>query len=173
MSVSSGYCLADVYAGKKNACSDCYLRYGATLQENDYGRSRMPEKAFKELLALCKADPAKYPYSYTSLPPLGPSGGTTTTATTSSAPSKPTCTGKTYTVQAGDSCASIAKAQSMSSDRLVDVNYLDFGCTTLVQGMKLCIQDTCKLTTVQMNQTCNDVLAGTGASVVQFTSWNP
>jgi hypothetical protein len=53
------------------------------------------------------------------------------------------------------------------------VNYLDYNCTTLTAGMKLCVQDQCELTTIKPNQTCSDLVAGTGFSEVQLISWNP
>lgn len=160
-----------MYQGKKDACSDCYLQYGATMQESDYGRSKVPEPDFKELLSVCSVNPTKYPYTYTSTPTIA-SGSTTTPATTNPA-STPSCAGTTYISKQGDTCESISLAQSVATDRLVDVNYLDYSCTTLTAGMKLCIQDTCKLATIQKNETCSDLLFGRGFSLNQLISWNP
>ncbi|KAH8891136.1 hypothetical protein GQ53DRAFT_720459 [Thozetella sp. PMI_491] len=166
---SSGYCLADMYAGNKDVCSDCYLQYGSTMQESDYGRAVIPEAAFKDLLSTCSVDATKYPYTYTAPPTT--TGGPT--STTTAPPSTSTCPGSVYTSKEGDTCESISLAQSVATDRLVDVNYLDYNCTTLTAGMQLCIQDTCKLATIQTNQTCDDIAANGGFSVTQLTSWNP
>ncbi len=160
-----------MYQGKKDACSDCYLQYGATMQESDYGRSKVPEADFKDLLSACSVNPSKYPYTYTSTPTI--TSGSTTAPSTTNSPSTPSCAGTTYMSKQGDTCESISLAQSVATDRLIDVNYLDYSCTTLTAGMKLCIQDTCKLVTIQKNQTCNDLLAGRGFALAQLTSWNP
>ncbi len=65
---SSGFCLSSLYAGKKTACSDCALKYGAAMLGSDYGRTRISPGSFSSLLSSCKADPTKYTYSYTSVP---------------------------------------------------------------------------------------------------------
>lgn len=161
-----------MYAGEKDACSDCYLQYGAAMQESDYGRGKVPEEDFENLLSICSVDPSKYPYDYTSAPPTT-TGGATTTSATEPPSSTSTCAGTFYTSKEGDTCESISLDQSVSTDRLVDVNYLDYNCTTLTAGMKLCIQDTCKLATIKANQTCSDIVSDTGFSVTQLTSWNP
>lgn len=65
---SSGFCLSSLYAGGKTACSDCALKYGAAMLSSDYGRTRIKPDSFSALLSSCKADPAKYTYTYTSMP---------------------------------------------------------------------------------------------------------
>ena len=139
------------------------------MQGSDYGRAKLPEEAFKELLGLCSADPSKYPYSYTPGAPTAPTTPTTTAEPTAS----PTCGGTKYTVKENDNCESISLANSVATDRMVDVNHLDYNCTTLATGQSLCIKDTCKLATIKMNQTCDDIVRDTGFSVYQLASWNP
>lgn len=78
-----------------------------------------------------------------------------------------------YEVKDGDTCGSIALANSMATDRLIDVNKLDYQCTVLKPGMDLCIQDKCQLATFEENQTCEDITENRGFSVVQLVSWNP
>ena len=122
---------------------------------------------FKGILAGCSISPDKYPYTYTPGPP------TSTAPTSEPAAPTPTCEGKTYTAVAGDTCGSIALAQSVATDRLIEDNYLDANCTTLVAGLPLCIQNTCTLATIQKNQTCDDIVSGLGFPVMLLTSWNP
>jgi hypothetical protein len=160
-----------MYNGDKEACSDCYLQYGAAMQESEYGRHKVPEDDFEDLLSMCSVDPDDYPFTYTSIPPTTTGGGATTSASPPS--SSPTCAGEMYETKEGETCVSIALANSMSTDRLIDVNHLDVNCTTLTSGMRLCIQDTCKLATIKAGQTCSDFISGTGFSAVQFISWNP
>lgn len=89
------------------------------------------------------------------------------------ASSIPTSTGGTYTARAGDTCQSIAESNSIATDRLITANALDYNCTTLKAGLELCVESTCALHTVEMDQTCSDIARGNGFSVLQLTSWNP
>lgn len=56
--------------------------------------------------------------------------------------------GSSYTVKAGDSCKSIAAANSLALDRFLYQNGIDFKCSTLKVGSSVCIMDSCKLHTV-------------------------
>jgi len=122
------------------------------------------------VLSSCSVPASSYPYTFT---PGAPVTTTSSTATASAPAATPTCAGTKYKVKQGDTCNSISRAQSMSSDRLIHVNYLDYDCSGLVAGRELCIQDTCPLVTIQKNQTCEDLVAGKGFTTVQLISWNP
>ncbi|GAB1317701.1 hypothetical protein MFIFM68171_07911 [Madurella fahalii] len=143
------------------------LKYRAGMQASPLGRQRYPEAQFLSVLSACSVPTSSYPYSFTPGAPI------TSSTTTSAVTATPTCTGTKYTVRTGDTCKSISKAQSMSTDRLIDVNYLEYNCTTLTVGQDLCIQDKCPLVTIQKNQTCQDLVAGKGFTTVQLQSWNP
>ncbi|KAI2707493.1 hypothetical protein DTO013E5_8367 [Penicillium roqueforti] len=168
---ASGYCLADLYNRTKAPCSDCTLKYGSIMMSSDYGRNKFPPAAFSSLLSSCSVPASSYPYTYTPLPTATtmvstPTGATSTTAT-------PTCTGHTYISIEGDTCKSISKANSVSTDQLIKVNKLDYSCSMLISGTPLCIQDTCTVFTVQQNQTCNDIIKAQSFGLVQLIGWNP
>lgn len=73
----------------------------------------------------------------------------------------------------GDTCRSIAESHSIATDRLIAGNALDYNCTTLSAGLDLCIESTCALHTVEVDQTCSEIAQGKGFSILQLTSWNP
>ncbi|RDK37083.1 hypothetical protein M752DRAFT_310156 [Aspergillus phoenicis ATCC 13157] len=168
---SSGYCLADLYNRTKAPCSDCTLKYGSVMMSSDYGRNKFPPAAFSSLLSSCSVPASSYPYTYTPLPTATMTVSTPTSATSTTA--TPTCTGHIYISKEGDTCKSISKANSVSTDQLIKVNKLDYSCSTLASGMPLCIQDTCTVFTVQQNQTCNDIVKGQSFGLVQLIGWNP
>ncbi|KAI9146998.1 LysM domain-containing protein [Paramyrothecium foliicola] len=163
------FCLGDLYGGQVEKCSACIFIYGSVMVESDYGRPKFPEKSFKAMLEDCNADPVDYPYSYTS----GPPGPSTTENPPSPSPTAFCQSGKKYKVKVGDTCDSIALANSVSSFRLIQVNNLDVACEMLQVGDEVCIRDTCKLATIKVNQTCSDFSEGTGFTSVQLESWNP
>lgn len=141
------------------------------MMSSDYGRNKFPPKAFSSLLSSCSVPASSYPYSYTPLP-------TATTTPTTSTPSSsttaaPTCTGTTYVSKQDDTCKSISKANSISTDRLIELNSLDYSCSSLSPGSALCIEDTCTVYTVQGNQTCQDIIKGQSFGLVQLIGWNP
>lgn len=165
----TGFCLADLYNHTKEACSDCALKYGTIMVSSDFGQVKIKPEAFSALLSSCSVPASSYPYTYTSIPTA-----TTTTPTTTGEPTATaTCTGIMYTARLGDTCESISKANSVATDRMIDLNSLDYGCTALTTGTQLCIQDTCNLYTIQQNQTCGDIVKGQPFSLVQLLGWNP
>ncbi|KAL4759198.1 uncharacterized protein BDW70DRAFT_169597 [Aspergillus foveolatus] len=164
---SSGFCLADLYNHTKAACSDCTLKYGAVMMSSDYGRQQFPPAAYSSLLASCSVPASSYPYTYTPLPTATP------TSTTPTATPTPACNGKTYVSQQSDTCETISKANSVSTDRLIEANHLDYSCSSLTPGTPLCIEDTCMVYTVKANQTCQDIVRGQSFGLVQLIGWNP
>lgn len=140
------YCLQSFYNGTVERCLECLLNYGAVMQQSDYGRSKFPEKMFKQMLEDCDANPDDYPYEYTP----GPPAPTTTDDGTPEPTPTPFCeNGKNITAKEGDDCDSLALANLMSSSRFRMVNKLNQGCTDLKSGRELCVKDTCKLATIK------------------------
>lgn len=137
------------------------------MVSSDYGRQRYPEEDFEDTLSSCSAPASSYTYTYTPNPTSDPPITTTTPRP------EPTCGGTKYTVKEGDTCESVSKANSMATDRMIDVNRLEYTCTELKAGMELCIRDTCKLATIEQDQTCEGIVEGKGFSVIQLQSWNP
>ncbi|KAM4067131.1 lysM domain-containing protein [Hirsutella rhossiliensis] len=168
---SSGFCLVDLYAGGKGACSECSLEYGVVMAGSDYGQGAVSPDALSSLLYSCSADPTRHPYMSSPLATAS-TAAAYSTLTTVTAPSA-TCSGTKYVVQAGDSCESISSAAGVATDRMIDLNHLDYNCTTLTPGMALCLQDQCAVHAVTSNDTCSSITRGTGFSKIQLTSWNP
>ncbi|KAJ5372785.1 hypothetical protein N7517_004791 [Penicillium concentricum] len=169
---STGYCLADIYNHTKAACSDCTLKYGAVMASSDYGRKQFPLEVFSSLLSSCSVPASSYPYEYTSSYPTTTSESSSASSTGNATPT-PTCAGKTYVAKEDDTCKSISESQSISTDRLAEINHLDYSCSSLTSGTELCIEKTCKVYTVQANQTCEDIVRGKTFGLVQLIGWNP
>ncbi|KAJ5505939.1 hypothetical protein N7453_004896 [Penicillium expansum] len=152
---STGYCLAGIYNHTKTACSDCTLKYGAVMASSEYGRKQFPPNVLS-LLSSCNVPASSYTYVYTS---SNPTTTPESSGVSSSATATPTSTftGKTYIAKEDDTCKSISEGQSISTDRLVEVNHLDYSCSSLTSGTALCIEKTCTMYTVQANQTCEDI----------------
>ena len=150
-------------------CSDCFLKYEAAMLESAYGQRRVSPAAFSSLLSSCSSPAASYPYTT----PASTSPASTVTATATSASTTALCTGTPYTVQSGDTCASIAQANSVATDRFITDNRLDYNCTAITAGRQLCIPQSCLLYHVQADDTCSGILAGKGYSLNQLLSWNP
>lgn len=92
--------------------------------------------------------------------------------TTTSAAS-PTCSGQTYTVQAGDTCPSISVSKGVGTDLMINRNRLDYNCTVLTPGMSLCLQDTCTIKTLGQNDTCDGLVRNQNFNLAELISWNP
>ncbi len=150
-------------------CSDCFLKYEAAMLESAYGLRRVSPGAFSSLLSSCSSPAASYPYTA----PAPTAATSTVTATATSASATAFCTGTPYTVQSGDTCASIAQANSVATDRFITDNHLDYNCTAITPGSQLCIPERCLLYRVQTNDTCTGILAGKDYSLNQLLSWNP
>ena len=94
---------------------------------------------------------------------------------TATPPASTVClSNKTYTVQPGDTCASISKSQNVGTKDLISLNGLDLSCTKIRGGQSLCLPATCQTYLVQPGDTCNSLLDGlSGVSFAQFYAWNP
>jgi hypothetical protein len=146
-------------------CSECALLYGATMLDSSYGRVRFDPESFSSILSSCGVPASSYPYTN---PPTA-----TATATTSAAAPNATCSGTLYTVQSGDSCNSIAAANSIATDRFLTANSLDYNCTSLTVGNQVCLGPSCALYQVQPNDTCDSILESETFYLTQLLSWNP
>ena len=85
----------------------------------------------------------------------------------------PTCLNPTYTVIAGDDCATIAKAQSVSTLSLIALNGLNAQCTNLELGKTICIPPQCKTYEVKQGDTCAAIAQANGLDLSTFFSYNP
>lgn len=182
-SYRTGFCLPALYNGTKASCSDCSYKYGAAKLSSDYGRTKLQPKAFSSLLSSCSVPATKYPYTYTSTPTASATAYDPISIvplwraywdddkTATSAPAKD-CTDTPYTVSAADTCKSISQAKSIAIDRLITANNLDYNCSLLTSGSKLCLGPKCALHDVAQDETCQSISKGKQYTSVQLISWN-
>ncbi|KAJ5795122.1 hypothetical protein N7457_001721 [Penicillium paradoxum] len=167
---SSGLCMEDLMNGELDECSDCVLQYMVVMASPDSHWPISPEDLSLYLL-MCGVPMPTYPYSNALvLTPIvtssTPSGLVTPTATS-------TCQGHIYISKEGDDCKSISKAHSMSTDRLIEVNFLDYMCSPIEPGTELCIQDICDTHTIEPSETCQGIVRDRPFGLVQLMGWNP
>lgn len=99
---------------------------------------------------------------------------TTATATTTSTAIQ-TCS-EFYTVQSGEDCNSIAKAQNISTYSLLQINNLDlyYHNFAIAVNTTLCILLQCTTYTWQAWDDCNSVVSSySSMTLPQFLAWNP
>ena len=166
----STFCVPTVTntSGGLQPCSDCFLKYEAAMLESAYGQNRVTPQDFSSLLSSCSVPATSYPYT---------TPAQTTTATPSltatSAAATAFCTGTPYTVKTGDTCQTIAQANSIATDRFITDNHLDYNCTAIAAGQQVCIPQSCLLYQIKTNDTCDSILATQDYSLNQLLSWNP
>lgn len=85
---------------------------------------------------------------------------------TSTSPTE--CSGKIYSIKAGDTCRSISEAQGMGTSWLLANNNLAPFCAKFPKSGDLCISNTCKTYVVQANDTCLDIAKSNRLSQVQL-----
>ncbi|KAF7556062.1 hypothetical protein G7Z17_g1763 [Cylindrodendrum hubeiense] len=84
------------------------------------------------------------------------------------------CSGDEYTVQAGDTCQSISKAQDVATAWMLYDNNLQAFCAGFpTAGDKICIVNQCKTYTIQADDTCQGIAVASNISMVQLYTWNP
>ncbi|KAF8449897.1 hypothetical protein BDZ91DRAFT_751464 [Kalaharituber pfeilii] len=160
-------------------CSECYVRmYQARLNGGVWGGySEAKAAAYSHLLESCSIPAARYPITYNPPPPCATATATTTTvAPNDTNPTPvPRCVNATYTVGPDDTCASIARTNSVATDALLGVNQLDAACRGLAPGSKLCMPPPCMTRLVGANDTCEGILGELGFeidSLPRLVSWN-
>lgn len=132
--------------------------------------------SFTSLTSSC----SKTGYSFTRPPPYVSATSTSAAAsTTSTASATPTDTldaacVRLYTIQANDTCNSIAVAQSVSTYAVYGPSGLR-DCDQLPTGGKLCLLGQCTTYKVTLNDTCDSIIAAAGITVspAMFVAWNP
>lgn len=80
--------------------------------------------------------------------------------------------GKTIVTKAGDSCDSIAVANSISAASLYYINANLPACKEIPAGLELCLPQTCTTYTVQEGETCVAVAVNAGTSWMNLIAWN-
>ncbi|EPE27579.1 LysM [Glarea lozoyensis ATCC 20868] len=161
---ASEFCYPDAVNQTLKVCDDCALKYFAAMLNSTYGARKMSETRFRSLVSSCGASPTKYPYSTASVVTAPP--------TTITDPAR-RCSGSEYVVGGGDSCESIAARNGLAIDRFLADNSIDFKCSSLTAGSSVCIQDSCKLHTIQKGETCKQIVAGKAYTTNELVAWNP
>ncbi|OAL51442.1 hypothetical protein IQ07DRAFT_566073 [Pyrenochaeta sp. DS3sAY3a] len=83
-----------------------------------------------------------------------------------------TCTGTTYTIQPADTFKSVPKAESVSTEQLLNSNGLPYNATLFPTSGTLCISNKCKTYVLSEGDTCTSIAKSASISPVQFLSWN-
>lgn len=148
-------------------CSDCMLGVMQIQLGSQFGYDEEFEDDFKSLTSSCSAT------SCTIEPPSTYARASSTAASSNSATPVSTCSDP-YTVQANDTCDSIATAQNVSTEALINAGGLSSSCSNLHAIDTICLPLSCTLYQVQDDDTCDSILADhpaiTGA---QLLAWNP
>jgi len=85
---------------------------------------------------------------------------------------QPTCAGKSYSIQSGDTCYSVSKSQQIGTGWLITDNNLNADCADFPASGTLCLVNTCKTVTVQENETCEAIATKNDVTVPQLKAWN-
>ncbi|KAL4788913.1 pectate lyase superfamily protein-domain-containing protein [Aspergillus venezuelensis] len=77
-----------------------------------------------------------------------------------------------YTTMSGDTCDSIAAAESVSAATLYAINPALVDCTSISAGLSLCLPETCETAQVQSADTCISLGVDNGATWRSIIEWN-
>lgn len=163
---------------RDRGCSDCMLGVIQQQLNSPFGYDTDFASEFASLTSSC----SKTGYAFTSPLPYTVTAPGTATATGTSSSSlsapptevlEPGCV-SLYTIQAGDTCNSIALAQNVSTFAVYGSHGIT-DCSNLPAGSKLCLLGQCVLHQVQETDTCDSIIAGAGITVSpsMFVAWNP
>lgn len=148
-------------------CSDCILGVMQIQLNSPFGYDEDFEIDFKSATSSCSATR----YTFTS--PATYALSSSTAAPSSSASSGPTCSNP-YKVQDDDTCDSIALAQNVSTEGILNSGGISSSCSNLHAVGSLCLPPPCVLYQVQVDDTCESILeAYPGITGSQFLAWNP
>ncbi|KAI9775416.1 MAG: hypothetical protein M1839_001111 [Geoglossum umbratile] len=86
---------------------------------------------------------------------------------------QPCLSGKTYTVKTGDTCRSIALANSVAEGTIWALNNLFADCSSIQSGQSLCLPNQCTTYTMSPNETCIGVAFQNAIPFANILSWNP
>ncbi|KAF1360095.1 hypothetical protein EJ07DRAFT_10620, partial [Lizonia empirigonia] len=143
-------------------CDNCIIKaYQFQAGSPINGGNALREK-YSSLTASCSKTGFPLASSTTPFPGASP---------TSTSPTE--CSGKIYSIKAGDTCRSISEAQGMGTSWLLANNNLAPFCAKFPKSGDLCISNTCKTYVVQANDTCLDIAKSNRLSQVQLYTWNP
>ena len=76
-------------------------------------------------------------------------------------------------MKAGDTCESIAVANSVAQGTLWAINNLSPDCSAMTVGQSLCLPKQCDLYTLERNDTCWSIASAKGLSFSSILGYNP
>ena len=133
-----------------------------------FGYNAQLAQDFQSLTASCAAT------GYSIASPTAYALNTSATAPTASSTSTAACSSP-YTVQAGDSCDSIASARNVSTYAVLSAGGFNPACNNLVSESSLCLPGQCILYRVIETDTCASIVSalGNGITGTNLLAWNP
>ncbi|KAJ2979136.1 hypothetical protein NQ176_g3432 [Zarea fungicola] len=153
---------------KSLICSSCEISWFQAMQKSPFlGYNLDTEQNWQATQKICGiTSPAGVdPGSILRFPPDPPSSPVTANATCAS--------GNTYTVKKGDTCSSIAVANSVAQGTLWGLNNLGPDCSNMAIGQSLCLPAKCTLYTLAAGDTCWSVATAKGISFSALLGYNP
>lgn len=142
-------------------CSDCLLGTWKSQLESPFGYEKSYEDDFASITSRCGAN--GYSFATPTVYALN------ATASTSA---EPTCSNSVL-VASGDSCASVARNNGVSTQGLRAQNGLSKDCTLPVIGTTLCLPETCDLYLLRRGDDCDAIATQHSTSVSRLVAWNP
>ncbi|KAK3898700.1 hypothetical protein C8A05DRAFT_37699 [Staphylotrichum tortipilum] len=157
--------------GAARDCSDCMLGPWKYQLGSPFGYSHSFAEAFSSLTSSCGA--TGYAFTTPSAYGLNATASSTVATTTSPATTAAASCVRTYTVQANDTCNSIAAALNVSTYNLMNANNINIFCSDLVAGSALCIPEPCNSMTLSLSDTCSSIMEAYSITKAQLLAWNP
>ncbi|KAH8800156.1 hypothetical protein F5884DRAFT_904863 [Xylogone sp. PMI_703] len=145
-------------------CSSCQISYFETIQKSPFlGYSASIALDWKATQQACGLSS-----------PLGVlANDVSFTAAVTTTPTNTTCASqKMYTVKSGDSCKSIALANSVAEGSIWALNNLLPNCSTTV-GQSLCLPKSCKTYTIEPTDSCFSIASDSNITSSAFLNYNP
>ncbi|KAF6812687.1 FluG domain-containing protein [Colletotrichum sojae] len=151
-------------------CSECALSVVKAQVEMPLASNDDISNGLSRIASSCRTTVAVTPAPAAS-PPWVTLGTAAPTATSTATPA---CAGKTYVLQDGDTCHSVAEKQRINTVQLLMANNLSAGCANFptAAGAALCIPSglTCDPYVVKRDDTCTTIANVAGATWAQIVS---
>ncbi|KAF5004162.1 hypothetical protein FDECE_9300 [Fusarium decemcellulare] len=144
------------------SCSDCLLGSWKAELESPLGYDEEYASDFAEKTSSCKAT------GYTFATPTSYALNSTTRG-----PTPTMACDSPYVVKEGDSCASIAKQNNVSTNGIVSLNSLGQGCQGLRQGRTVCLPETCAVHKIVKTDDCATLASKYNTAEYRLLAWNP
>ncbi|KAH8811228.1 hypothetical protein F5884DRAFT_876398 [Xylogone sp. PMI_703] len=152
-------------------CSPCQVSYFQTLQKPQLAsNAERQEPLPSDILISAVNTPSTACGLSSSLEVLVNQGSFS--AVVSSLPSNTTCVSQQYTTKSGDTCKSIALANSVAEGSIWALNNLGPDCT-ITAGQSLCLPQSCEIYTITPTDTCFTIATNNGVTYSSLLNYNP